>query len=65
MANLPLALQAAEADLSDVVKTTVLSPASVGRTCWLAAWSVVRRHFGDHDAPSTLLGGGAGLPRPA
>jgi hypothetical protein len=22
----------------------------------LAAWEVVRRHFGSHDAPSTLLG---------
>jgi hypothetical protein len=22
----------------------------------VAAWEVVHRHFGDHDAPSTLLG---------
>jgi len=26
------------------------------RACFLAAWEVVRRCFGEHDAPSTLLG---------
>lgn len=30
--------------------------ASQRRADLLAAWEVVRRHFGDHDAPSTLLG---------
>ncbi|HET9256149.1 MAG TPA: RidA family protein [Pseudonocardiaceae bacterium] len=55
MTNLRLALRAAEADLSDVVKTTVYV-ASQHRADLLTAWEVVRRHFGDHDAPSTLLG---------
>ena len=30
--------------------------ASSHRADLVAAWDVVRRHFGDHDAPSTLLG---------
>ncbi|MBV8992738.1 MAG: hypothetical protein JO287_03325 [Pseudonocardiales bacterium] len=30
--------------------------ASQRREDLLASWSVVRRHLGDHDAPSTLLG---------
>lgn len=55
MTNLRLALEAAEADLPDVVKTTVYV-ASQHREDLVAAWDVVRRHFGDHDAPSTLLG---------
>jgi enamine deaminase RidA (YjgF/YER057c/UK114 family) len=55
MTNLRIALQAAEADLPDVVKTTVYV-ASQRREDLVAAWEVVRRHFGDHDAPSTLLG---------
>lgn len=55
MVNLRTALQAAGADLVDVVKTTVYV-ASQHREDLLAAWDVVRRHFGDHDAPSTLLG---------
>jgi enamine deaminase RidA (YjgF/YER057c/UK114 family) len=55
MTNLHIALQAAEADLPDAVKTTVYV-ASQRREDLLAAWEVVRRHFGDHDAPSTLLG---------
>jgi enamine deaminase RidA (YjgF/YER057c/UK114 family) len=55
MTNLHIALQAAEADLPDVVKTTVYV-ASQRREDLLAAWEVVRHHFGDHDAPSTLLG---------
>jgi enamine deaminase RidA (YjgF/YER057c/UK114 family) len=33
MTNLRIALQAAEAKLTDVVKTTVMSPASAARTC--------------------------------
>jgi enamine deaminase RidA (YjgF/YER057c/UK114 family) len=55
MTNLRLALQAAQADLTDVVKTTVYV-ASQRRKDLQAAWGVVRRHFGDHDPPSTLLG---------
>jgi enamine deaminase RidA (YjgF/YER057c/UK114 family) len=67
MTNLRTALQAAGADLPDVVKTTVYV-ASQRREDLLAAWEVVRRHFGDHDAPSTLLsaeGRSPGLPGPA
>lgn len=55
MANLRAALAAAGADLTDVVKTTVYV-ASSRRADLVAAWDVVSRHFGDHDAPSTLLG---------
>ena len=55
MANLRLALQAAGAELRDVVKTTVYV-ASARQEDLHAAWDVVSRHFGDHDAPSTLLG---------
>lgn len=55
MLNLRTALQAAGADLDNVVKTTVYV-ASRTRTDLVAAWEVVCRHFGDHDAPSTLLG---------
>lgn len=55
MANLRTALAAAGADLTDVVKTTVYV-ASSRRAELVAAWDVVSRHFGDHDAPSTLLG---------
>ncbi len=55
MANLRTALRAAGADLLDVVKTTVYV-ASQRPEDLRAAWEVVSRHFGDHDAPSTLLG---------
>jgi enamine deaminase RidA (YjgF/YER057c/UK114 family) len=55
MINLRTALQAAGADLPDVVKTTTYV-ASQRHEDLLAAWAVVRRHFGDHDAPGTLLG---------
>jgi len=55
MTNLRTALQAAGADLPDVVKTTIYV-ASRRREDLLAVWAVVRRHFGDHDAPGTLLG---------
>ncbi|HET6625643.1 MAG TPA: RidA family protein [Nocardioidaceae bacterium] len=55
MANLVLALRAAGAELADVAKSTVYV-ASGHRADLVAAWDVVRRHFGDHDAPSTLLG---------
>jgi hypothetical protein len=49
------AMAAAGASLTDVLKTTVYvvsgDPAELA-----AAWDVVRAAFGDHDAPSTLLG---------
>lgn len=55
MANLRAASQAAGADLSDVVKITAYVAAQHQRGP-PGAWEVVSRHFGDHDAPSTLLG---------
>ena len=55
MVNLRAALAAAGAELTDVVKSTVYV-ASHDRADLVAAWDVVRRHFGEHDAPSTLLG---------
>lgn len=55
MENLVIALRASGAELSDVAKSTVYV-ASSHRADLVAAWDVVRRHFGDHDAPSTLLG---------
>jgi enamine deaminase RidA (YjgF/YER057c/UK114 family) len=55
MANLVAALAASGAALTDVVKTTVYV-ATHDQADLLAAWDVVARWFGDHDAPSTLLG---------
>ena len=55
MANLTVALSAAGAELTDVVKTTVYV-ATQRREDLLAAWEIVSRHFGAHDVPSTLLG---------
>jgi enamine deaminase RidA (YjgF/YER057c/UK114 family) len=55
MANLTEALAAAGAGLSDVLKTTVYVASSDGNDL-VAAWDVVRAAFGEHDAPSTLLG---------
>jgi enamine deaminase RidA (YjgF/YER057c/UK114 family) len=55
MANLQVALRAAGAELGDVVKSTVFV-ATQQQADLAAAWEVVRRWFGDHDAPSTLLG---------
>jgi enamine deaminase RidA (YjgF/YER057c/UK114 family) len=55
MANLVVALRAAGAELTDVVKTTVYV-ATAQRSDLTSAWDVVRAGFGDHDAPSTLLG---------
>jgi enamine deaminase RidA (YjgF/YER057c/UK114 family) len=55
MANLVAALRAAGAELTDVVKTTVYV-ATTDRADLLAAWAVVSRWMGAHDAPSTLLG---------
>jgi enamine deaminase RidA (YjgF/YER057c/UK114 family) len=55
MANLETALDAAGCSLDDVLKSTVYV-ASGDRSDLVAAWDVVRAAFGDHDAPSTLLG---------
>jgi len=55
MDNLEAALGAAGCQVSDVLKTTVYV-ASSDRADLVAAWDVVRAAFGDHDAPSTLLG---------
>ena len=55
VANLKVALGAAGAGLTDVVKTTVYV-ATARQEDLLAAWEVVSREFGEHDAPSTLLG---------
>jgi len=55
MANLATALEAAGARLSDVLKTTVYV-ATTDRADLDAAWDVVRAAFGDHPAPSTLVG---------
>lgn len=55
MANLVTALRAAGAGLTDVMKTTVYV-ASHRQDDLLAAWGVISAAFGDHDAPSTLLG---------
>jgi enamine deaminase RidA (YjgF/YER057c/UK114 family) len=43
------------AGLADVAKSTVYV-ASSDRAELVAAWDVVRAAFGEHDAPSTLLG---------
>ena len=55
MDNLVEALAAAGASLHNVVKTTVYV-ASGERSELVDAWNVVRRRFGDHEPPATLLG---------
>jgi enamine deaminase RidA (YjgF/YER057c/UK114 family) len=55
VANLGTALAAAGATLTDVLKTTVFV-ASTQQADLVAAWEVVEAAFGEHDAPSTLLG---------
>jgi enamine deaminase RidA (YjgF/YER057c/UK114 family) len=55
MANLQVALREAGAELGDVVKSTVYV-ATQRQEDLLAAWDVVHRWFGEHAAPSTLLG---------
>ena len=55
MENLVVALHACGAELTDVAKSTVYV-ASSRREDLVAAWDVVRAAFGEHDAPSTLLG---------
>jgi hypothetical protein len=51
MNNLRTALRAAGADLDNVLKTTVYV-ATQRQEDLLAAWEVVKRHFGSHDAPT-------------
>ena len=53
--NLRIALEESGAAIRDVVKTTVYV-ASGDRQDLVAAWDEVAGFFGDHDAPSTLLG---------
>ncbi|PPF62604.1 enamine deaminase RidA [Clavibacter michiganensis] len=55
MQNLETALTAAGANLDDVLSTRVLV-ATTRQPDLVVAWDVVREAFGDHDAPSTLLG---------
>jgi enamine deaminase RidA (YjgF/YER057c/UK114 family) len=55
VANLAVALEAAGAGFSDVLKTTVYV-ATTDRADLVAAWDVVRAAFGEHPAPSTLVG---------
>ncbi len=55
MANLVVALAAAGATLQDVLKTTVYV-ASADKGELYRVWQVVAAAFGEHDAPSTLLG---------
>ena len=55
MRNLVAALAAAGCTLADVAKSTVYV-ASAERGELVDVWQVVRAAFGDHDAPSTLLG---------
>jgi enamine deaminase RidA (YjgF/YER057c/UK114 family) len=49
------ALEAAGAQLTDVISTRVLV-ASANQTDLGTAWRVVRDAFGSHDVPSTLMG---------
>ncbi|HUZ51289.1 MAG TPA: RidA family protein [Streptosporangiaceae bacterium] len=53
--NLRVVLEECGATLRDVLKTTVYV-ASGDRGDLVAAWTEVASAFGDHDAPSTLLG---------
>jgi enamine deaminase RidA (YjgF/YER057c/UK114 family) len=55
MDNLVAALAGAGAALSDVLKTTVYV-ATTDRRDLVTAWDAVRAAFGEHDAPSTLVG---------
>lgn len=53
--NMSTALSEAGASIEDVISTRVLV-ASTKQTDLVTAWEVVRDAFGEHDAPSTLLG---------
>ena len=53
--NMRTALADAGASVADVISSRVLV-ASSQQEDLVAAWEVVRNAFGNHDAPSTLLG---------
>jgi enamine deaminase RidA (YjgF/YER057c/UK114 family) len=53
--NLQTALEAAGVGLQHVIKTTIYV-ASSDRADLVAAWTIISRHLGAHDVPSTLLG---------
>jgi enamine deaminase RidA (YjgF/YER057c/UK114 family) len=53
--NMTTALREAGATIEDVISTRVLV-ASTNRSDLVSTWEVVRRAFGAHDVPSTLLG---------
>ncbi len=53
--NMTTALHEAGATIEDVISTRVLV-AATDRDDLVRAWEVVRRAFGTHDVPSTLLG---------
>lgn len=55
MRNLTTALEEAGAELRHVVKSTVYVASGIQGDL-VAAWEVVRTHFGGHAPPSTLLG---------
>lgn len=55
MANLVVALAAAGAGLTDVLKTTIYV-ASADQADLVKVWEVTHSAFGDHEPPSTLLG---------
>jgi enamine deaminase RidA (YjgF/YER057c/UK114 family) len=55
LSNLRTALAECGATLQDVLKTTIYV-ASNNRDDLLAAWNEVAAAFGEHDAPSTLVG---------
>jgi len=55
MENLLIALRAAGAELDTVTSTRILV-ASSRQSDLVEAWTVIREAFGDHDAPSTLMG---------
>ncbi|HYB88836.1 MAG TPA: RidA family protein [Streptosporangiaceae bacterium] len=55
LSNLTEALAAAGSGLPRVLKTTIYV-ASSDRADLVAAWDVISSGFGEHDAPSTLLG---------
>jgi enamine deaminase RidA (YjgF/YER057c/UK114 family) len=55
LGNLRIALEEAGVTIRDVLKTTVYV-ATTDRADLVAAWNEVAAAFGEHDAPSTLLG---------
>ena len=54
--NLRIALGECGAEVRDVLKTTIYVSSS-SRDDLVVAWNEVASGFGDHDPPSTLLGG--------